>query len=815
MIPMNNSNSFVKFFDPKVLKKERELIDSWDYEICNQYGMDCLFVSQKNKFPKVRKSLPLKYPNETSRPLQNELFFHAYGEFSRPEYNEPFATRVYVQFTEDLFAINGFGLNTDLNTTLIFNKTSFALDGALAMADTKTINKQFKFTMEVEKSNPYAIINYKSNGLQFKAKFNWDNDELIEGELFEFDIDPENLVKADVLNTFKRRYSASKFIEDYKLFFKVDKKVFNKLSGNYKIHGTCIANFIVKNPWKAYSEFLNKITPSVGDLVFLNGIDDNIIKLEITEVEAENKTNQGISPLLGSYSFKCTAKPYIADNNATATHDPITAPTDINAKKLIIQTVMNHDASKIADNISTYEKLYTDEIGFDFTEDDIYGGYDLEPPNGLNNPPHVPVHHIPINSNERTSYNWSSEYAGKNVEIEDDNGKKIVSYTPDTLYTYLKNLMDKNFTDYLIERWDMDVISVDYSALDYNGRLQGKGWYKCLALNVPLWYNKNHIEEINYRNGKNISPPITVVTAYTEQERRLHRLIEDPISSAKQAFDKFIVDNQEFVNTINAAAFSGIPNKYEIPIINSYCFDEYRNLINDKQDVMPIEISSSDVYELSSFLEISAIKDDVSCYYDERIPRYIKNPDHKYNLITDLYDIEQYNIGSSEFEEVVKTTTPQYKEWKKINVKKLNGPLITIYQFENNDKTRLATNGKTLFFETKHDDTLYRSEITSFELNKEITSEAAGDYEGLSVPLSGKLNWLEANNLGVYFNNAYGQRIKLYGEDELDESKLSQLNYENDFTSPQNSFILTFKNSKFYLTVQPTQDGPFSLKLCR
>jgi hypothetical protein len=813
MIPMNNTNSFVKFFDNKVLKKERELIDSWDYEICNQYGMDCLFVSQKAKFPTIKKSLPLKYPKETSRPDQNDLFFHAYGEISRPEYNEPFQTRVYVQFTEDLFAINGFGLNQDLTTTLIFNKTSFALDGALAMADNQTINRHFKFNMEVDGKNKYAIVNYNSKNIHFKAKFNWQKalEKMVEGELAEIDVDPENLVKPDILNTFKRRYSASKFVETCKLFFKCDDKKFNRLTGNYKISGTCIANFVVKNPWKAYSKFLNRITPSVGDLVLLHGIDDNIIKLEIMEIESENKTQQGISPLLGSYSFKCTAKPYIADNNASAMHDPITAPTDINAKKLIIQTVLNHDASKITDHISTYEKLYTDEMGFDFTEDDIYGGYDLEPPNGLSNPPAVPVKHIPINSNERTSYKWNY-FEDKNVEIKDENGKTIATYTPDVLYTYLKNLMDTNYTDYLIEHWGIDVISVDYSALDFNNKLKAHYWYKCMALNVPLWYNTHEISTVTKHNSEQEEYEITVVSAYTEADRRLHCLQTSP--SSQDMFEKFIDDNPEFFAFTNKAAYDGIPTKYEIPIIAPCCYDEYMNLINDKSDEVSIEISSSNVYELSSFLEVSAIRDDIEYFYPDRVERYVKNPKHKYDVITDLYDIEQYNVGSSDFEEVVKTTTPQYKEWKKINIKKVNGPLIEIFRFENNDNTRLATNGKKLFFETTYDNELYRTEISSIELNTEITGEFSKEYKGLSVPLSGKMNWLEADEHGVYFNTAYGTRTKLYGDKKIDEEPFTHLNYENDISSPRDSFILTFKNSKFYFTVQPTEDGPFSLKLC-
>ena len=766
LIP-NKTDSYVKFFDKERLKKERELIDSWDYEICHQYGMDCLFISQKSNFPKVRPT-----------PIQNDLFFHAYGEISRPEYNEPFATQVYVQFTEDLFAINGFGLNTDLTTTLIFNKTSFALDGALAMADNQTINKTFKFKMEVDESDKYVIINYNGKNIKFKARFNWQDKSvsLIEGELFEFDVDPENYVKPDVLNTFKRRYSAKNFIETAKIFVDCKTGEINPLTGKIKLSGTCYANFVIKNPWKAYSDYLTKITPSVGDLVLLNGIDDRVIKLEITEVESENKTAQGISPLLGSYSFKCTAKPYIADNNASVLHDPITAPTDINAKKLIIQMVLNHDASKVADNISKYEKLYTDEMGFNFTEDDVYGGYDLEYPNGLNNPPNVPVNHQPINSNNRVSYKWH-KYENHNVKITDASTQKVIAtYTPSEFYSYFKNLMDSNYTDYLNRKWNTD-ISVDYSPIDDS---LPSTWYECIALNVPLWFNERQVTG-------------STVSAYTEADRRIYQLLNDKSGTL---FQSFISANSDFITFTNAAAYDGIPNKYEIPLISDEFIETYLDVLGDKRDAMPIDIISTDVYELSAFTELS-------------ISRYVKNPDHNFNLRTDLYDIEQYNLGSSAFADVVKTTTPEYKKWKEINIKKMNGPLIPIYQFENTDKSRLATNGESLFFETTYNGTLYRSEISS--LTTDIIPVEATIYNSNTVPLSQYLNWIEADKYGIYFNNSYGNRIKLYGKEKSDDDKLSHLNYENDFSSQENSFILTFKNSKYYLVVQPT-DKTYILK---
>ena len=96
--------------------------------------------------------------------------------------------------------------------------------------------------------------------------------------------------------------------------------------------------------------------------------------------------------------------------------------------------------------------------------------------------------------------------------------------------------------------------------------------------------------------------------------------------------------------------------------------------------------------------------------------------------------------------------------------------------------------------------------------NAEINPEQADAYSGLSVPLNRKLNWLEADATGIYFNTAYGRRIRLHDPKDSEYDKLSHLNFENDFSSPENSFILTFKNATCYLTIQPGVNGVFTLK---
>lgn len=747
----------LQFFNQEQLIAERELIDTWDYEIINSYGIDCWFVSQKAHFPKVK-----------NRPNQNDIFFHAYGEINRPEYNEPFLTRVFTQFTNDLFAINGFGLNADLTTTLIFNKTSFALDGALALADDYTVSKQFEFKIDVDQNRPIASIKFNGKNLYFKASFNWKKalDGLDKAEVEEFRADPQNLVTPDVYATFKRRYSAADYLKEYVIEISCDSKKLNPISGKYSLHGECKANFTIKNPWKSFNEFQNRITPSVGDIVLLRGVDNKILKLELTEVETENKTAQGINPLLGSYSFQCIAKPYIADNNANAIQDPITAPTEINANKLIIQTILNHDASETAGNISEYDKWYTDDDGMDFTDDDIYGGYDLEAPNGIKNPPEVPKKNAETNIIKR-SYAWNKY---KDLDIQITIGDKTITYTPDDLYAYLSNLLDRNYMDYVMLRDKID-LSVDYSMFDdISDWISCKGW---VGKNIENTDNKGYLD-LWYQDGDyDISAE---VSAFSESDRRIFQIKND-----ESLFNDFISANIGIFNVTNEAPLNGNQSQHGIPYMDmdAQLVETYIDVLNDR--IEDFETKLEYVYELSA------------------VPKY---PGPYYRIEWVRYPTDWYlkiNLIDKSGSDIINANDPM----RDLMV----GPLIPVYKF--GDDTRLATNGSALYYETKKDDALYRMEISSFDDIDNISSYGAEEYKDYVTPMSPRLNWIEANDMGIYFNNAFDQRIRLYGrkDDNVHEGPISKLTYQNDIASKHGSSIMSFKSSPYKIYVEKDKDG--------
>ena len=759
----------LQFFNQEQLLAERELIDTWDYEIVNSYGIDCWFVSQKNHFPKIKN-----FPN------QNDIFFHAYGEINRPEYNEPFLTRVFTQFTNDLFAINGFGLNADMTTTLIFNKTSFALDGALALADDQTITKDFNFDINVNPNRPIATIKFSGKNLYFKIAFNWKKalKDIEKAEVEEFRADPENLVTPDVYATFKRRYSAKDYLKDYSIEIECDSKKLNPISGKYALTGKCRANFTIKNPWKSYNEFQNKITPSVGDIVLLRGVDNKILKLELTEVETENKTAQGINPLLGSYSFHCTAKPYIADNNVSPVQDPITAPTEINANKLIIQTILNHDASETAGNISEYDKWYTDDDGMDFTDDDIYGGYDLEPPTGLKNPPLVPKKETDAKIIEH-SYNWDKY---KDLDIQIKIGDKTITYSPDDVYSYIENLLDKNFMDYLMVREKIEDISVDYSMFDNEDELSDwiscKGW---VGKNVDNTDNKGYLDLWYYAN----SDLSADVSAFTEGDRRIYQLKND-----ESLLNDFISANSGLFEMTNEAPLNGYLTKYGIPFMDKELVATYVDVLNDRIEDFEKEIKY--IYVLSA------------------VPKY-PGPYYRTEWVTDP-SVDTLKINLEDTSESDIKASGGSRDLVK-------GPLIPIYKFEKANGSRLVTNGSALYYETNKDNALYRIEISSFEDLDDISSYEAQEYNDLVTPMSPRLNWIEADDLGIYFNNAFDGRFYLYGmkDDNIQEGTkirgpMSKLTYQNDIASRPYSRILSFKSSPYKIYVEKDKNGFYQIK---
>ena len=127
------------------------------------------------------------------------------------------------------------------------------------------------------------------------------------------------------------------------------------LSG--RLHGNVL--FFDINSLGKYS---GKIHPNVGDVVIIDFPDDkNMEKYEITECFDKQLTQDGISPLLHKYIWKCKARRYVNS------HEDI-IPNEGDER---VEEQMNYQ-DKLHEEVAKKVSLYDDN------EDAVYGGYELE-----------------------------------------------------------------------------------------------------------------------------------------------------------------------------------------------------------------------------------------------------------------------------------------------------------------------------------------------------------------------------------------------------------------------------------------------------
>lgn len=139
--------------------------------------------------------------------------------------------------------------------------------------------------------------------------------------------------------------------------YKIERDKF-KYVLNGKLHGNVL--FFDVNQLGKYVE---KIHPSVGDVVEIDFPDENNAeKYEITDCFDKQLTQDGISPLLHKYVWKCKARKFI------------NAQTDIE---------MSEDDKRLQEK-RDHEQLVNEQVAKDISlypsnEDAVYGGYELEP----------------------------------------------------------------------------------------------------------------------------------------------------------------------------------------------------------------------------------------------------------------------------------------------------------------------------------------------------------------------------------------------------------------------------------------------------
>lgn len=727
----------LQFFHQRDFKQERAVIDNYTHDIIKSYGMRVGYVTQ-------RKNYPL-FP--TINVPQNDLFFHAYGDIVKPNYNPPFETGAYIKFSNDIFQFNNFGLSNTFICTMHFNKRDFAFDSAFLLGDNFTVSGTVRGIYPVPMGSDQGIhlaINDKDVSFEFDFPY-IDAKGIVKisnPDIENFRVKINRFINEELYGTFERRYSAAKLFLNNEIRVKYSKALpgsddssLDSSSGSDSSFGggssssdqeyidiECTYSFIIKNPFKAYNEFCWRLTPSVGDIVLVNTVENRVEKLEITEVFAENKAADGINPLLGEYTWNCIAVPYIPETDVEP--GEITSPTPIDAHKQTLIEMANQAASNMGANTSNYKEIGSGPLGA-LTEDDIYGGYDLAmPPQTLSTSlTIIPTKDIPTENNYRPNI-WKTLDPLQSLEWEIDN--VLFSSTLDDLYFKLKNTFDEVITDRICEKYKL--VKLDYRQID------SKLPEKIVELNAGV-----------YPFGE---------FGFALPDARLQVLVNHP-----EVLDQFLEDNASTLFALN------------------------KRVVN--KSIKSILFISKEFFDIVGNAVI----------LDREISRKVKLPGS--GLIVDLYDIEQKNLGSDTYKELVKETHPE--GWKPIGslkpIKKVVGSLVSIYEFGDDANSRLATNGKSLFFETWNlNGQLLRTEIINLRPPMDWSTEIAdGQYHGQSISQEYVgWNWLDGDSTGIYFNTMTGERIQIFSqENDIDEDagasdSSSSGSDSSDYSSPDN-----------------------------
>lgn len=158
-----------------------------------------------------------------------------------------------------------------------------------------------------------------------------------------------------------------------------DEYLETKLYLTYVINPIKVADGSIKNVLSGYvhgsllffdinmvGKYVNLIRPSIGDLIAIDFPDDaNREMYEVTDCFDKQLTQDGISPLLHNYIWKCKAKRYV---NA---HED-NAPTNEADER--VEEQQRYD--QLVDGIVTDQISMYDTLSGDVKEDSVYGGYD-------------------------------------------------------------------------------------------------------------------------------------------------------------------------------------------------------------------------------------------------------------------------------------------------------------------------------------------------------------------------------------------------------------------------------------------------------
>ena len=347
---------------------------------------------------------------------QNVILKQAYGYNISPDYTCSAEMITLPEVQTDIFNLQKFGLRNDTEIDFHFDAKQFACDLATKCGQLKEypikelsiecVVPDHDYHVEVDEEGISSIVNNVKivanvEGKEISSDVNEDrfpyalglgyneNYEcgILTGKLsvaideYEYDKEYEIVCNPYEHGDFKVEIPKNESLyksltyeicnDDYLqtlifLTFKVhkikvsDDEYHSVLTG--RIHGGVLFYDINK-----IGKYLELIHPEVGDIVTIDFPDDkNREQYEITDCYDKNLQQDGISPLLHKYVWKCKARRYVSsyDDEGIEKNE---ANERLEEKLKYDQTI----AEEVAKDISMYDKLSED-----VSEDAVYGGYE-------------------------------------------------------------------------------------------------------------------------------------------------------------------------------------------------------------------------------------------------------------------------------------------------------------------------------------------------------------------------------------------------------------------------------------------------------
>lgn len=393
MSVLQSKETELRYMKRKNLEQEARMIGNNMRDIIRSYGTDCIYYKQDTSI----------FENYKTIIDQNLILQRAYGYNLTPDYSCSARMISYMEVEQDIFQLNKFGLNPNMDVNFYFDSTDFACALASKCGQYQEYKiKEKEFDCEVPECTNEIKICYKPGTSEVITSSYISDDifpynlgmgyaeiyecELLSGKLsvdiHGYELNKETTVichpyeHSDFIHNFpvnKDLYkSFQHFIKNDNylqtlifLTYKVSKVAIGKdINGNkkykYILHGKIHGGILFYNIFKL-GKYLDKIHPEVGDIITIDFPDENNPeRYEITDCYDKSLQNDGISPLLHNYIWKCKARKYV--NNSD---EFIEAEGDKRLnEKLNFEKLVDEEVSKSI-------------IGYKDNEDAAYGGYDL------------------------------------------------------------------------------------------------------------------------------------------------------------------------------------------------------------------------------------------------------------------------------------------------------------------------------------------------------------------------------------------------------------------------------------------------------